>query len=78
MRVGSPKRLSRLLMALSLALTWLSLMGLSGGGGVVPKGLRTAAVVAWGKASVISMALALLEKHGNLPLHCLPQPSVPG
>jgi hypothetical protein len=76
-RVGSPKRLSRLLMALSLALTWLTLMGLSGGGGVVPKGFRTA-VVAWGKASVISMALALLEKHGNLPLHCLPQPTVPG
>jgi hypothetical protein len=76
-RVGSPKRLSRLLMALSLALRWLSLMGLSGGGGVVPKDFRTA-VVAWGKASVISMALALLEKHGNLPLHCLPQPTVPG
>jgi hypothetical protein len=76
-RVGSPKRLSRLLMALSVALSWLTLMGLSGGGGVVPKGFR-AAVVAWGKASVISIALALLEKHGNLPLHCLPQPRVVG
>jgi Transposase DDE domain len=77
-RVGSPKRLSRLLMALSFALTWLTLMGLPGGGGVEPKGLRTAAIVAWGKASVISMALALLEKHGNLPLRCLPQPTVAG
>jgi hypothetical protein len=76
-RVGCPKRLSRLLMALSLALTWLTLMGLSGGGGVVPKGFR-AAVVAWGKASVISMALALLEELGNLPLGCLPQPTVAG
>jgi len=78
-RVGSPERLSRLLMALSIALSWLTLMGLSGGGGDVPKGLRVAAaVVAWGKASVISMALALLEKHGNLPLRCLPQPKVVG
>jgi hypothetical protein len=75
-RVGSPKRLSRLLMALSVALTWLTLMGLPGGS-VVPEGFH-AAVVAWGKASVISMALALLEKDGNLPLHCLPQPTVAG
>ena len=77
MRVGCPKRLSRLLMALSLALAWLSLMGLPGGGGVVPKGFRTA-IVAWGKASVISITLALLEKLGNLPLRCLPKPTVAG
>ncbi len=81
-RVGCPKRLSRLLMALSLALSWLTLMGLpGGGGGVVPKGFcaaAAAAVVAWGKASVISMALALLEKLGNLPLRCLPQPTATG
>jgi hypothetical protein len=75
-RVGCPKRLSRLLMALSVALSWLTLMGLPGGS-VVPEGFH-AAVVAWGKASVISMALALLEKHGNLPLRCLPQPTVAG
>ncbi len=77
-RVGSPKRLSRLLMALTIALSWLTLMGLPGGGGVVPKGLRAAGVVAWGRASVITLALALLEKHGNLPLGCLPQPTVAG
>ncbi len=66
-------------MALSLALSWLTLMGLPGGGGVVPKGFcAAAAVVAWGKASVISMALALLEKLGNLPLRCLPQPTATG
>lgn len=75
-RVGCPKRLSRLLMALSLALSWLTLMGLPEGG-VVPKGFR-AAVVAWGKASVISMALTLLENLGNLPLRCLPQLTVTG
>lgn len=63
-------------MALSLALSWLTLMGLPEGG-VVPKGFR-AAVVAWGKASVISMALTLLENLGNLPLRCLPQPTVTG
>ena len=43
----------------------------------MPEGFH-AAVVAWGKASVISMALALLEEHGNLPLRCLPQPTVAG
>ena len=77
-RVGCPKRLSRLLMALSVALSWLTLMGLPGGGGDVPKGFCAAGVVAWGRASVISMALALLEEHGNLPLSCLPQPTFVG
>lgn len=78
-RVGRPERLSRLLMALTIALSWLTLMGLpGGGGGDVPEGIRAAAVVAWGRASVISMALALLEELGNLPLRCLPQPTVVG
>lgn len=78
-RVGCPKRLSRLAMALTLALWGLTSMGLPGGGGcVVPKGFRSAAVVAWGRASVIRMALVLLEKHGNLPLCCLPEPTVAG
>jgi hypothetical protein len=31
-----------------------------------------------GKASLISMALMLLEKLENLPLRCLPQPTVSG
>jgi hypothetical protein len=72
-RVGCPERLSRLLMALSIALSWLTLMGLPEGG-VVPEGFRST-VVAWGRASVISMALMLLEKLGDLPLRCLPQPT---
>jgi hypothetical protein len=75
-RVGCPKRLSRLLMALSLALSWLTLMGLPGGSVAPKEGFDAAAVVAWGKASVTSMALALLEELGNLPLRCLPQPTV--
>ncbi len=72
-RVSSPKRLSRLLMALTIALTWLTLMGLPEKG-VLPEGFR-AAVSAWGRVSVIGMALSLLEKLGNVPLCCLPQTS---
>ena len=71
-RVGSPERLSRLLMGLTIALSWLTLMGLPEGG-VLPEGFRSS-VSAWGRASVISLALLLLEKLGNLPLCCLPQP----
>jgi hypothetical protein len=75
-RVGSPERLSRLLMALTIALSWLTLMGLPEGG-VLPEGFRYA-VSTWGRASVISVALSLLEKLGNLPLCCLPQTSSDG
>jgi len=75
-RVGCPKRLSRLLMALSIACSWLMLMGLPEGG-VVPEGFRSA-VVAWGRSSVITMAISLLEKLGDLPPRCLPQPTVAG
>jgi hypothetical protein len=75
-RVGSPERLSRLLMALSIALTWLTLVGLPESG-VLPESVRSA-VSAWGRASVISVALSLLEKLGNLPLCCLPQVSADG
>ncbi len=72
-RVGCPERLSRLLMALTIALSWLTLMGLPEGGVLLPEGFR-ASVSAWGRASVVSLALSLLEKLGNLPLCCLPQP----
>lgn len=65
-----------MLIALSLALSWLTLMGLPEGG-VVPEGFRSS-VSAWGRASVISTALTLLEKLGNLPLRCLPQPTGAG
>jgi len=75
-RVSSPERLSRLLMALSIALSWLTLMGLPESG-LLPEGFR-AAVSAWGRASVISTALSLLEKLGDIPLCCLPQTSSDG
>jgi hypothetical protein len=72
-RVGCSQRLGRLLMGLTLALSWLTLMGLPEGGVLLPEGFRSS-IVAWGRASVISVALSLLEKLGNLPLCCLPQP----
>jgi hypothetical protein len=76
-RVGSPERLGRLLMALTIALSWLTLMALPESGGPLPEGFR-AAVSAWGRASVTSMALSLLEKLGNIPLRCLPWTSSDG
>jgi len=72
-RVGTPERLGRLLMALTIALSWLTLMSLPESGSPLPEGFR-AAVSAWGRASVTSLALSLLERLGNLPLRCLPQP----
>lgn len=75
-RIGSPERLSRLLMALTIALSWLTLMGLPESG-LLPEGFRSS-VSAWGRASVISLALSLLEKLGNIPLCCLPQTSSDG
>jgi Transposase DDE domain len=75
-KVGCPERLSRLLMGLTIALSWLTLIGLPEGG-VLRGGFR-ATVSAWGRASVISVALSLLEKLGNLPVSCLPQPLADG
>jgi hypothetical protein len=74
--VSCPKRLGRLLMALTVALGWLTLMGLPEVG-VMPRGWQ-AAVAQRGRASVISLALALLDKLGNLPPTCLPPSSPAG
>jgi hypothetical protein len=72
-RVGSPERLSRLLMALTIALSWLTLMGLPESA-LLAGGFRSS-VSAWGRSSVISVALSLLEKLENIPLCCLPRTS---
>ncbi len=69
--VGCPKRLSRLLIGLTVALAWLTLMALPEVG-VMPRRWH-AAVAQRGRASVISLALALLEKLGDLPPSCLPR-----
>jgi hypothetical protein len=60
---GSPERLGRLLMALSIALSWLTLAALSEIG-ALPKGFY-AAVYKRGRASLTSLTLALLDKLGN-------------
>jgi hypothetical protein len=69
-RVRCPERLSRLLMALTVALTWLSLMGLPELG-AMPRRWH-AAVAQRGRASITSLALALLDELGDLPPPCLP------
>jgi hypothetical protein len=58
-------------MALTTAFSRLTLMGLTEDN-LLPEGFR-GAVRAWKRASVISLALSLLEKLGNIPLCCLPQ-----
>jgi hypothetical protein len=72
-QVRCPERLSRLLMALTIALSWLTLMGLPEGG-AMPRGWH-ASVAQRGRASVISLALALLDELGNLAPSCLPRSS---
>jgi len=72
-QIRCPQRLSRLLMALTVALSWLSLMGLPGIG-ALPRRWH-AAVAQRGRASITSLALALLDHLGNLPLSCLPRVS---
>jgi hypothetical protein len=74
--VGCPKRLSRLLIALTVALAWLTLMGLPEVR-VMPRGWHSA-VAQRGRVSVISLALALLDKLGNIPPSCLPRSSPVG
>ena len=59
--------------ALTIALSWLTLMALPESGGRLPEGFR-AAVSAWGRVSLTGLALSLLERVGDLPLRCLPQP----
>lgn len=74
--MSSPERLCRLLMALTIALSWLTLMGLPEVG-AMPRGWRVA-VSQRGRASVVSLALALLDKLGDLPPSCLPLSSPEG
>jgi hypothetical protein len=75
-QVGCPERLCRLLMALTVALSWLSLMGLPEVG-AMPRRWH-AAVPQRGRASITSLVLALLDQLGDLPPSCLPRPSSAG
>jgi hypothetical protein len=69
-RIGSPERLTRLLLALTIALCWLALAALPGSAALPPS--WHTAVVAWGRASFLSLALALLDTLHELPLSWLP------
>lgn len=71
-RVATRERLNRLLMGLTIALSWLTLLALPHIR-ALPSGYATS-VIAWGRASLISLALSLLEKLGDLPQACLPHP----
>jgi Transposase DDE domain len=75
-QVGCPKRLGRLLLALTLALAWLTLAALPAVG-ALPPGWQ-AHVAARGRASLVSLALAWLDERGDLPLACLPAPANSG
>jgi hypothetical protein len=65
-RIGAPARLTRLLLALTIALCWLALAALPESG-VLPVGWH-AAVAQWGRVSFLSLALALLDALQDLPL----------
>ena len=76
MQVGCPERLSRLLAALTLALAWLTLAALPELG-ALPAGWH-ARVAQWGRTSLISLALGLLDHLRDLPTACLPPPARSG
>lgn len=69
-QIRCPQRLTRLLAALTLALSWLTLLGLPRLG-MLPPGWG-AHVAQRGEASILSQALAYLDEYGCLPDTCLP------
>lgn len=71
--VGTPQRLTRLLAALTIALSWLALMVLARNT-ILPKGFQ-AAHSQRGRLSITSLALALLDYVENIPKTCLPSTS---
>ena len=75
-QVATPQRLERLLVGLTIALCWLYLLGLPELG-VLPAGWH-AHVAQRGRASILTLALALLDQLQDLPPACLPQPSTGG
>ena len=75
-QVACPERLSRLLAALTFALAWLTLAALPELG-ALPCGWA-ARVAHWGRASLLTLALELLDHLGDLPPACLPPPARSG
>ena len=75
-RVGCPQRLSRLLAALTCALAWLTLAALPELR-ALPHTWATR-VAQWGRPSLITLALDLLDHLRDLPPACLPPPARSG
>ena len=69
-QVGTPERLNRLLMALTLALAWLTLAALPEVRAVPAH--WAAHVAQFRRISLIGLALAWLDERQELPLACLP------
>lgn len=69
-QVGTPERLSRLLMALTIALCWLAFLVLAQPGALSPQ--RQAGVAQWGRVSFVRLALEYLTTLQDWPLSCLP------
>lgn len=75
-QVRRAARLNRLLMALTIALAWLTLAALPELGALPPG--WPAAVAQRGRASLISLALELLDRRRDLPPACLPRLTITG
>ncbi len=69
-QISCPARLTRLLMALTIALGWLTLLGLPRLS-LLPEGWH-AHVSQRGTASILSQALAYFDEYRHLPDACLP------
>jgi hypothetical protein len=69
-QVGTPERLSHLLMALTIALCWLALLVLAQPGALSPQ--RQAAITQGGRISLVSLALEYLDTLHDWPPSCLP------
>jgi hypothetical protein len=65
-RIGAPKRLTRLLLALTIAQCWLALTSLPEGSALPPR--WHASAVQWGRASFLNLGLALLDALQDRPL----------
>ncbi len=69
-QVSRPDRLSRLLMALTIAWCWLAFLVFAQPGTFSPQ--RQAAITQWGRVSFVFLALAYLDTLQDWPLSCLP------
>ncbi len=69
-QVSTPERLSRLRMALTIALCWLAFLVIAQPGALLPQ--RQAASAQWGRLSFVRLALEYLDGLQDWPPACLP------